>query len=108
LLSQKNKPLYFKGDNAPPSLTQNVLRAQRPFHIAAIIASRQLGLDDIQFAVLDEKVSGGNENSDANPRYKSSQFDDPSDYQDKDIIGSAKAITCPNQPFVHKTEREQD
>src|ERR1700675_4900965 len=48
---EENKSLDLEGAEPLPGRMQNVVGAQRAFDIAAIIAPRKLGFDDIQFAV---------------------------------------------------------
>ena len=72
------------------------------------MATREFGLNDIQFAVSDQEVRDGDENADADARQKSNQRDDSGDDQDKDVVAEVKTTADADQPFVQETEREQE
>src|SRR5262249_47816007 len=105
---EEDESLDLEDDDAPPGLAQDTVRAQRAFDVTAIVAPRELGLDDIKLAVFDQEVGDSDENSNAHSRQKSGQRDDRSDDQDEDVVTEKKATTSADQPFVHQTEREQD
>src|SRR5271165_4362337 len=105
---EEDKSLDLEGNDPLSGCLQNALGARGAFDIAAIIAPGKLGLDDIQFAVSDQEVDDGDENSGADPGQKSNQRDDRGDDQDKDVVAKTKAMTGADQPFVDQAEREHD